>query len=486
MKRIINILSIITLIMGFNACDEVLDINTDPLAATEANPNAVLPFVFAEYTARKTTELGTRMCDVYQHFSATFNSPRNGSVPVFLTGNVWANFYPNLLGNLTLVESDAEEAGELQDGVRAVSIIMQSHIFFELTSIYEDIPFTEALDQETFPQPQFDTQEAVLKGIINRLDQAIGLIDDFLGTDGNEPEGAFNFDAGDLLFDGDLTDWRALANSIKIRTLMLIRNVQPSFADPLLQAAFNEPTVSEPVYIEYEGTSPATNGYYDLVREFFGTSNEDFFVFGPAPALVDQLQRTNDPRLNQWIVDLSGTGEFPAAEYGTRPNRSEAVFSDNLLRGDLPDIYFLPSEISLYRAELILEGVLSGSAQTAFEEGVTYAVNFWGGGGSSADDRVDGYVGTPVSSAEVAAFVSGLGSVTLKKIHEQLWLESWMRPVLSWNTIRRTGTPALEPPPGSQIDTILKRFPYPPDESAANQNAPSNKKTDVPMWFENL
>ena len=109
MKKIyIYILTIAFLTMPM-ACDEALDINTDPLAATSAPPNSVLPFVFATYGNRKTTELGTRTTDVTQYLSATFNSPRNGSTSIFLTGNTWAIWYTDVLGNLILLEQDLKQ-----------------------------------------------------------------------------------------------------------------------------------------------------------------------------------------------------------------------------------------------------------------------------------------------------------------------------------------------------------------------------------------
>lgn len=475
MNRLLSILLIIAAFTTFTACDSVLDINEDPLAATEANPNAVFPFVFAEYSARKTTELGTRTCDVYQYYSNIFNSPKGGTTSSFLTGNTWAVWYTNLLGNLVLIEQDAAAAGETSNNIQAAALVMKGHLFFELTSLWGDVPFTEALDGVQFESPRFDNQETVLEGVVTLMDEAMALIDAMPAT------GNFDFSAGDLILGGNMARWRELANSIKIRTLMLIRNVDSAEAnaETRLAAAFGQPTVSAPVFLQYEGTSTSTNAYFDIIKQFLGASNEDpgnGLPLGPAPALRDHLFNTNDPRGSLWINDIT----LPATDYGTYPSgATEAIFSDNLLRADYPDVYFLPSEISLYRAELILDGVLTGSAQAEFEAGVTYALNYWGG-------NIDGFTGTAVSATDVSTYITSLGAVTLEEIHTQLWLEAFLRPVVAWNTVRRTGVPALSPPPGASISTILKRFDYPPDEVASNPNTPSNPETDTPMWFEDL
>ena len=476
MKRIYIIFLIGTLCLSFFSCDKALDINKDPLAATSANPNAVLPFILAEYTARKTSELGTRTIDVIHHFGATFNSPRNGNISVFLTGNVWNTWYTSLLGNLALLEQDALVAGETSNNIQAVAKIMRAHLFFETTSMWGSVPFTEASDGETFPTPQFDSQEEILDGIVAMLDEAMSLIDAM------PSEGNFNFTQGDLLLGGDIKRWGALANSIKIRVLMLIRNVSNREADAetKLVAAFKEPTISTPVFLSYAGGSGADNAYFGLINQFFGPSNEAIAVYGPSPTLVNQLQGTGDPRLDLWLVDTGST--FDVAKYGDFPSLGkEVVFADVVIRGDYPDVYFLPGELSFYEAELLLDGVAvsTRTAQVAFEEGATSTVNYWGG-------DIEGFQGTPVSDAGIKSFVANLGPVTLNKIHMQLWLESFLRPIVAWNTVRRTGTPALKPSGSATIKTILKRFDYPPAESAANPNTPANTPTDTPMWFENL
>ena len=84
MKRLNLILFSIVFTLGsLSSCGDKLDINTDPFSVPKADPNALLPFVFGEYSARKVTELGTRISDVSQYISDTFNSPNRGNVPIF-------------------------------------------------------------------------------------------------------------------------------------------------------------------------------------------------------------------------------------------------------------------------------------------------------------------------------------------------------------------------------------------------------------------
>ena len=89
-RKLIILSSLLSLLLVPMACNEQLDINTNPLAATKADPSAVLPFVVVQYSNRKISEIGTRCSDVYRTTSATFNSPANGVTTSTLTGNMWS------------------------------------------------------------------------------------------------------------------------------------------------------------------------------------------------------------------------------------------------------------------------------------------------------------------------------------------------------------------------------------------------------------
>jgi len=458
-------LSLMVLLMT-NSCDKSLDINTNPLVATSADPNAVLPYVFVQYSNRFTTEIGTRIMDVPQIFSACFNSPRNGSTSIFLTGNTWRMYYTQVLGNLVLVEADAEAAGESINNINAIAKIFKAKSYLELSSIWGAVPFTEALDGANFPSPNFDSQETVLRGVVDILDEAMVLIDEM------PAEGVFDVSVGDLIYEGDMTKWRRWANSLKLRTLMLLRNQVNVDGD--ITKALSEPLIEsndQVAMLRYFDTPAEANAFNRLLTAFYSDTNENAEVYAPGQDLYDLLM--GDPRFGLFIFDDVGgapdNGEF--AEF------DEAVISNNIIRNDLPQIMFMPSEINFYRAELALDGFGSDNAQEQFNLGLNNILSFWG--------RDIPGAGTTLTTEEIDMYIASLPAVNLQSVHEQLYLEAFMRPIAAWNTVRRTNVPALSPPAAASISTILKRFNYPPDEVAANKNTPVNLPTDTPQWFEN-
>lgn len=467
MKHIKYLCFVLLLSFVITSCEDALDINQNPLAATTADPNVLLPFVMAQYSNRHVTELGTRIMDVPQHFSACFNSARNGNTSIFLTGNTWGMMYSQVLGNLLLVKQDAEEAGPSSNNVAAIAKILEANTYFELTSIWEKVPFSQALNATEFPEPDFDDQEVVLRGVLDILDDAIANIDNI------PAEGIFNVSTGDIIYGGDMDLWRRYANSLKLRVLMIMRNKTDVSSE--IASVLNEPLIEsndQSALIRYSNAPGGFNGFNNLVEAFFGVSNEAQGVFGPGPPLFDLLE--GDPRFDVIINDSRGTG---ACTIGLFPfGAGCATIKDNVIRNDLPQMLLMPAEINLYKAELAMAAGDVATAEAEYKAGVAKNIAWWGGDIPGARETI---------SADVAsAFVDGLGTPTMEDIYNQLYIESFIRPVVAWNTVRRTNSPEMATVPGSNITTILKRFNYPPDEVASNPNTPANLPTDTPMWFE--
>lgn len=464
----IKYIAFILLMAFMPSCDKALDINENPLQATSADPNVVVPYVLAQYSNRHTTELGSRIMDVSQHFTACFNSPRLGNTSIFLTGNTWSMMYTQVLGNLLLVEQDAETAGPSSNNVGAIAKVLKANVFYELTMIWEDVPFNEALDAVEFRSPTFDSQEAVLNGALGILDDAIALIDAI------PAEGIFDVSVGDIIYNGDMDLWRRYANSLKLRILMILRN--KTSVDGQISSVLSQPLIEsndQSAIIRYTNAPGGENGFNNLVEAFFGISNEAQGVYAPSETLFDLL--TGDPRFDLLIHNPDNAapidiGQFAFAQGGP-------TISDNVIRNDLPHMLFMPAEIDLYKAELSMAGGDAAAAEMSYQAGVRKNIEWWGG-------EIPGAVLT-LDAAAIDTYMTNLPAPTIEDIYNQLYIESFIRPVVAWNTVRRTKTPDLPTPPGSNISTYLKRFNYPPDEVASNTKTPANPETDVPMWFEN-
>ncbi len=474
MKKISIYITIVAVLFGAISCEEKLDINSDPLASTVAEPATIIPNVLVSYEARKQTELGTRIMDVSQHFSACFNSPRAGITTSFLTGNTWFMYYNLVLGNLVLLEQDARAAGEARNNVTAFAVIMKALSFYELSVIYEQAPFTEALNGTDFPSPNFDSQETILKGTVDMLDEAVALIAAI------PAEGAFPIGTEDFIYNGDMSLWERFANSLQLRILMLIRNADPGYAAPRIADVLSRPLITELGHVArfpFFNNVGNQNAFADLNNTFFGTENNEVVgVYAPSPVLRDLLVNNNDPRVNIFLTDINGGDDYDNPPMGSFSfGAFGAVVSSHMIRYDFPAVWYTPAEVAFYRAELALAGEVSGDADALTQEGVTLALQYYGG-------AIDGATAT-IAQADIDAFAATFTGVTQQQLHEQQYLETFMRPVVAWNHVRRTRVPELDAVPGAVIADFLQRFTYPPDEIGANGNAPAQEADNgVAMW----
>src|SRR5688572_16148753 len=121
--------------------------------------------------------------------------------------NEWLYSYSDCLSDLKYVKDNGNEA------LANVSEIMSVLIYQNLVDHFGDIPYTDALkgaDAEANLAPSYDDAQTIYNDLIARLDAAIGVLSDTDEEVGPE----------DLIYNGDLDQWIALANSLKLRLLM--------------------------------------------------------------------------------------------------------------------------------------------------------------------------------------------------------------------------------------------------------------------------
>ena len=294
-------------------------------------------------------------------------------------------------------------------------------------------------------------------------------------------EGIFDVSVGDLIYGGDIDNWKRFANSLKLRVLMLLRNGDGGTTyDAQILSTLGSSLIdnnSQAALLGYSTAAGNINGFQALNEAFFGTSNESTGTYAPGEHTYSLIKNNAlDPRNQLFLFDPNN--ESPVNGVFVFSGTA-AKITDNVIRRDFPHVLFLPAEISFYRAELTLKGVATGdNAQTEYDNGITQILQWWG-------QDIPGAQVT-ISNGDITSYIGSLPAVDLNAVYEQQYLETFMRPVVAWNHVRRTGIPALSPPAATSITTILKRFNDPPNEIAANPNTPVNPRTDLPMWFENL
>ena len=127
----------------------------------------------------------------------------NGSWGPYSGMNSALTSYMNLVG----------EGGTLEnDQYYAIGLIVKGIYYQLFTDLFGSIPYSEASNPD-IKLPKFDDQIDIYKGIIAELDEAISII----GSNTTTGSGVDMLAENDVIFNGNMQNWKKLANSVKLR-----------------------------------------------------------------------------------------------------------------------------------------------------------------------------------------------------------------------------------------------------------------------------
>lgn len=278
--------------------EEFLDINTDPNAATAVSPDVLIPTIQTNLSSARVVELGPSMEFITQHWGSTgsagvFIDPERYNIGTFMPRNTWSTYYGSVMRNAKLMELDAKE--DEKDNIAAQALIIQAHAYFSLTTLFGDVPFSQAVDFET-TSPIFDSQEDVFRGVISLIDEANALINpnaEFGGiTDADLYFGTFTSAYNTSADKAEqMEKWRRYANSVKFKALMFLRSGGASVDSEIAQA-INQPMVSEldqDVALPFFDSPNNANNAWKIFLLFSGGENVWFYAAKPTVELMNEL-----------------------------------------------------------------------------------------------------------------------------------------------------------------------------------------------------
>jgi len=462
MKFIYKILSIICFV-GLIGCGETFEeINQDPNNPTSVPTSFILTSaqrdLVREFLGVDTDAPHANWAMQYmQYWSSTLYTETSRYQDI---KDDWAEVYFDGLNDLEEIirintdeelKSDAAQYGSNNNQI-AIAKILQVWGFHNVSDIWGDIPFSQALKGSDIFSPAYDSQEDVYHGLIDMLDEAATLI----GEGGSGPE-------GDLIFSGDMEKWRLFANSLKLRIGMRLSKVDQATAEMWVSEAVSDGVISnmdDNVYFPYLLSSPNYNPWYFEVYVDGGT-----FTLACTNTFIDALVTYNDPRLPKFAAPSQQDGVFLGIPYGVESavasqydNREVSFQSQEVY--DSPGRIMTYSEVLLLQAEAAERGWISGDPETLYEAGILANMEEWGL--NLADVDTDAYLNQASVSYDPSNFEELIGN--------QLWFALYLQPLESWAQWRRLGYPDLQPAPAAiQNRDIPRRRGYPADEATLNR-----------------
>ena len=163
----------------------------------------------------------------------------------------WNNLYP-VANQARLIQKKADVLGD--KWTKGVGQVLEALVIAKATSLYGDVPYSQAFNSQNFPTPVFDKQVEVYATLQITLDKAISNLSSSTGL---------AFGANDFIYQGDVNKWKALANTLKARLYLHTNN----YVQAIVSANLGIQNTNGDALIPH-GTSQGqnTNQNYDFFR----------------------------------------------------------------------------------------------------------------------------------------------------------------------------------------------------------------------------
>jgi hypothetical protein len=402
-------------------------------------------------------------------------------------GNTWRYLYASTSGgNLKEIIRLAENAPVKNNNAAAQAKVLLSFLVYDATTLYGDVPFTEAWNPE-ISYPKFDPQPVVFEGILKLLDEALAQFDE---------ASPLKISDYDLFYKGDIAKWKRIAKSAKLRTLMTMVDKDPGKAAAIGQLIAAGGMVNSPsdnFQVAYANAAGRRNPKYGLNLLY---NNEQSF-FGASKWAVNFMNPINDPRSPIYFEKPATAATYVAPEPGQDiDNAVHSRINRKFHHSAQPEVLFSYQEQLFYEAEIQARGLGTApnlsAANTLYKKAVEESVKHIASQTTDAAAAAVAIAAAPTFAASLpnlSTFASNREAV--KYIHYHHWIDKMDRGTDAFTQWRRSGpegdeVPALTLPAGAPAGGLFRRYQYPiTNEIATNPNAPKdNILYDVKVWFD--
>ena len=405
MKQIKNLFLLImggVLIMSCNK--QILDKQANPNNPTSVPPYLILGTVLSDISGTgsqgnlgginswdNVQDWNQYHCQNYDYYGNNIYSWTNGSYDPYL-----------VMKNVVQMEKEASSRGAAAvNPYEAVGRFIRAYYYYNLTSLFGDVPQVEALQAPAISSPTYTSQEQVFLYVLNQLDSANSHFASLISNNDNSLSSN-----QDILYHGDLTKWQKLVNAFKLRVLVSLSN-KASDAVLNVPAQFSNIVNNPSTYPIF--TSQADD--FEFVYNPGGANSYSTYPFDPtnfgsiagrfnmAYTYVNALTSINDPRVfitcepagALWANDPNpcqfqfftgaSTGEPVQTMYGNANAGKYSYINRYRYYSNYtgePDVLVGYKEMCFNIAEGIARGWASGNAETWYKTGITESMSFYG------------------------------------------------------------------------------------------------------------
>jgi hypothetical protein len=490
-------LLLVTLTSG---CESFLDVNEDPNNPETVRLDLTLPGMLMAFGHEILGPTDTRYANMWgpsgwgpewlQQFSDNRDRHTYSQFQWFEVQNqdtdaFWGSSYSDVMQEAKNIMSRAEESEQWEFYGIAEFIFAWNAAL--LVDAFGPVPFEEAFDIGN-SNPVYDSEEHIYGRVFEMVDDAIAKMQQ---TGPNPPTTV------DVVFNGNMSAWVRLANSVKARLHMRLAYAPGERSTGRAQAALTAlaagiQSPADAPTVHYAGGEGARQPWHNYNKEDEGNSGERnrsnaFFI--------NSLKANSDPRLP--ILANPAQLECPA---GTGYQREECTVATSIIyRGNVgggvsePDsaisaigdfitaddadfVWFTYEDTKFLEAEARLVASGAAAAEAPYRAAIRANMVRLG----VASGAIDAYLAAKPSLASAAN--------PLKELIWEKYVSNFLRDEV-WHDYRRTGYPEVplpQPPAGERlyIPEIPKRLRTPLAEMLFNSQ--SLAATGIPTGLDGM
>ncbi|WP_116127421.1 SusD/RagB family nutrient-binding outer membrane lipoprotein [Lewinella sp. IMCC34183] len=447
---------------GLSSCtDDFAEINTNPNSPTEVPTSYLFTEAEGSLVADLVGEGG--LSTIGQHYAQYLSQTQYTDVTRY--NSVESSFYGIYsdglqdLQTIINLNTDPASADRVDDSGSnanqiALATILLQWGYLNVTDIWGDVPYSEALQGAENFSPVYDEQEQIYRSAVEKLVMAGDMIEAGTVT-------------GDLIYNGDMEAYRLFANSLILRAGLRVANVAPALGEEWTKLALSRGVFTsndDNAQLVYAGTGGLGDNTWFVNYQ----TRSDYAVSAP---VVNTLQELNDPRLMVYARPTANTANTANPQYvGKVYGVTEAVAlqqknADTSFPGldfvgrTAPAVILTYSEVLFNQAEAAARGWIDGDAEELYNAAITASMNQWGITNQTA---IDSYLAQEDVAYDSDNFEMSIGN--------QKWLSLYFQGLEGWAEYRRLGYPDLMPAPAALLtDQIPRRRGYTVTEFSLNR-----------------
>ena len=492
MKKILIIGSAFMLLMA-TSCKKYIDVNQTPNNPTSVPPKVLLPNVEIGMGFVAGNDLNRATAILSQHVAGVANQVAAYDI-YLLAGNFdnqW-NFevYNGVINNAIILRDQTQATSPAYAGIAK---LIMAYTFSVATDLWGDVPYSQAGQGLKYQYPRFDKQQDIYEGNFSLGIQSLfDLVKEGM-ADLDKTSVLLPSGTDDLVYKGNLTNWKKFGNSLLIKFAITIRKKDPTRAKTeITNALASSAGYINNTSLDFEVPFGGVTNSQNPIASFNGIpTNTQSIGAGNRPG--DQMLSTSFLNLERSLNDTVRLSKFftkPNGVFVSYANGSTAVAPTNANRsrynvyltgtaGEAPIRILTNFEMQFFLAEAVVTLGITGDANAYYQAGITANMTKIG----MTATEISNYFAT--NPAVVT--LSGTPDQQLQQIITQKYISEVGMAIEAYNDYRRTGYPVLSlslNASGDNPNVIPKRLPYTNDEINRNPNTPNPRpKTDVPVWW---